>query len=293
MRQFNLIYSPEEKEMCLFNNLELNKLTEPLTIEREEAVQEEAQIFEKKKSEIIEYEDEEYISLKEREQDPFIITDAESRTMCGKFQNVSDGACMYFAFINVGDSLKVVPISKWYGFVQKNQFSEGDVEDLEKDFGGPPEVDVDESESVHEIDYDNVFDDDDGEDNEIMMYKEKELSSSGRKIQGLVECYEENKNEDAKEEPEEEAAPEEPAKKAKTDPTAERKLTYDDIRKAFKGRKISVRDLLAKLKTEFKMDETERNLIRDFLKESCDFETDPATDVKYCKLKKAKPEHPK
>ncbi|ELA42341.1 uncharacterized protein VICG_00439 [Vittaforma corneae ATCC 50505] len=285
MKQFNLIYSPNDSEMYLFNDLDLSKLSEPLTIEREEQVQEEEQVFEKKKSEVVEYEDENYVSLREREQDPFVIVDCESRTMCGKFQNISDSASMYFALINVGNSLRVVPISKWYRFVQKNQFSEGDVDGLEKNLGHI-EIETEESESQHEIDYDNVFDDDDGDMNEVYVYKEKELSTSGRKMQGLVECYEENINEEVKEEAEEKPEAVENAKKAKVDTEYVKKLTNDDIRRAFKGRKISVKDLLLNLRSNFKMDESEKNLIRNFLKESCTFETDSVTGDKIFKLKK-------
>lgn len=285
MKQFNLIYSPNDNEIYLFNDLDLSKLSEPLTIDREEQAQEEEQVFEKKKSEVVEYEDEKYVSLREAEQDPFIIVDSESRAMCGKFQDVSDGTSMYFVLINIGDSLRVVPISKWYRFVQKSQFSEGDIEGLEKNLGHI-DAETEESESQHEIDYDDVFDDDDGETNEVYVHKEKELSTSGRKMQGLVECYEENNDEEVKGDVEEGPEVEEKAKKTKVGIEGERKLTAEDVRKAFKGRRISVKDLLLNLRSTFKMDESEKNLIRDFLRENCAFETDSVTGDKIFRLKK-------
>jgi hypothetical protein len=285
MKQFDLIYSPEDKDIYLFNNLDLNKLREPLTIEREEPIQEEEQVFEKKKSEIVEYEDEEYVNLKEEEQEPFIITDSESRTMCGKLQEFEESASMYFAFVNTGNSLKVVPISKWYGFVQKNQFTEvEDIEGLEKNLGNFV-IETEESNTVEdEVDFEENFDDDDGEDNEITVNKEKMLSTSGRKMQGLVECYEENQELDVKEEEKEEEA-EDKGKKVKVE-TVEKKLTHEDIKKVFKGKKTTVKDLLLNLRTQFKMDESEKILIRDFLKENCIFEIDPVTNEKIFKLKK-------
>lgn len=283
MKNFNLIYSPDDKDYYLFNNLDLNRLSEPLTIDREEPLQPEEQIFEKKKSEVVEYEDENYIFLREKEQDPFIIVDSESKTMCGKFQDVNENGSMYFAFVNMGESLKVIPISKWYGFVQRNQFTEGDVEGLEKNIGYI-EAESEETESQHEIDYENNFDDDDGEENEIIVDKEKELSTSGKKMQGLVECYEENKVEEPKNEVEERVE-EEKSKKVKVE-TEERKLTNEDIKRAFKGKKISIKDLLLNLRSNFKMDEAEKSLIRNFLKDNCSFESDPITNEKIFKLKK-------
>lgn len=282
MKRFNLVYSPDEREISLFSNLDLTKLTEPLTIEREEPVQEDEAIFERKKSEVVEYEDEAYVSLKEKEQDPYIITDAESRTMCGKFQNVTEGTSMYFAFVNAGDCLKVVPVSKWYGFVQKTQFSEGDVDGIEKNFGYI-EPEVEESESVHEIDYNDAFDDDDSEVRELRVYKEKELSTSGKEIQGLVECYEEKDPTVGKEPTEETAKSEERMKKVKTE---EKRLTTEDIRKAFKGKKVSIKDLLLNLKADFKMDEAEKAQIIEFVKENCIGGTDPVTGESFFKLKK-------
>lgn len=284
MKQFDLIYSPDDKEIFLFNNLDLNKLSDPLTIEREEIINEEEQVFDKKKSEVVEYEDEKYLNLREEEQNPFVITDSESRAMCGKFQDVSDGASMYFAFVNVGNTLNVVPISKWYRFVQKNQFSEGDVEGLEKNLN-IADIEEGDSDSVHEIDYDEKFDDDDEDANEIYISKEKELSTSGKKIQGLVEYLEEEKDKKEKEEEEEEY--DEDTKKAKTViESVEKKLTNEDIRKVFKGRKISIKDLLISLKSSFKMDDIEKNLIREFIKENCVSEVDGITGEKVFRLKK-------
>lgn len=281
MKQLDLVYSPEDDaETLLFTNLDLGKLVSPLTMSREEPVQEEEQAYEKKKSELVDYENEEYTTLRDREQEPIVITDVDSRSVAGKFQSVSDGSSMYFAFINTGTSLRMVPISKWYGFVQRNQFSEGDVEGLEKNLNFA-EAESRESESEREIDFYQAFDDDDDDANEIYVSREKTLSSSGKKIKGLMECYEES-DKPAEEEREDVTVREEPAKKQRQ----EKMLTKEDIRKAFGGRKISVKDLLLNIKSHFKMDIYEKNLIREFIHESCVFEIEPATGEKIFKLKK-------
>lgn len=107
--------------------------------------------------------------------------------MRGKFQDAAESASMYFALVNVGDSLKVFPISKWYGVVQRNQFTVVDVEGLEKNLGHN-ELETEETETQHENDFDDKFDDDDGEEREILVDKGTELSTSGGKMQGLVKC---------------------------------------------------------------------------------------------------------
>lgn len=279
MKQLNIIYSPEEgAETLLFTNLDLDRLVPPFTISREEPVQEEDHVYEKKKSELVDYENEEYMALRNREQEPLIITDIDSRSMAGKFQSISDGSSMYFAFVNTGESLRMVPISKWYGFVQRNQFSEGDVEGLERNLSFA-EVESQESESEREIDFYQTFDDDDDDANEVYISKEKALSSSGKKIQGLMECYEENGKQE--EEPEDAAVREEPVKKLKQ----ERILTKEDIRRVFGGKKILIKDLLLDIKSNFKMESHETNLIREFIQESCVREVDPTTGEKFLRLK--------
>lgn len=284
MKQLDLVFSPESFETYVFNNLDLTKATEPLQIEREEPIPEEEQFFEKKKSEILEYENEDYIALLEKEQDPFIITDSESKSMCGKFQNMSDNSGMYFAFINTGKSLKVVPISKWYRFVQRNQIVDaGDIEGLEKNLNGA-EFDVEESNSEHEIDYEERFDDDDEEETNVLFEKEKKLSSSGKKLQGLVSYLEEAAEapENDVEEDKNEIVEEEKPKKIK--PNAN--LTKDDIKKVFKGKSISIKELLKVLSSQFKLDDSDKILIRNFLKESCEASVDQVTGETILKLKK-------
>lgn len=280
----DLIFSPESFETYVFNNLDLTKAVEPLQIEREESAIEEEQFFEKKKSEVLEYENEDYLTLLEQEQDPFVVTDAEAKSMCGKFQNMPDNSGMYFAFINTGKSLKVVPISKWYRFVQRNQIVDvGDMEKLEKNLNGA-EFEIEESNSEHEIDYEAHFDDDDEEENNVQFEKEKKLSSSGKKLQGLVSYLEETAEMSEKEEEEEKSVVTEEEKPKKIKQNAN--LSKEDIKKLFKGKSISIKELLKTLSSQFKLDDSDKILIRNFLKESCDANVDQVTGETVLKLKK-------
>lgn len=288
MKQYKLVYDPaDDTERFIFSNIDMHGLSDPLAIQREEPIQEEEQEFGKKKSEVIDYEDEEYLALKEREQLPYIVTDSEMRTYSGKLQNVSDSGSVYFAFINMGTYLKVVPISKWYGFVQKNHFADGDVEVLEKNLSNYEFIDDERSGSENEIDYEAVFDDDDGDEHIVEVIKEKKLTTSGKQLQGIVENYEED--EKSKLQPAFEAGEEnheddenEGAKRVKR----EAALTKDEIRKIFGKGKISVKDLLKNIKNKFRLDDSEKNMIREFIHESCTFETDQITGEKMFKLKK-------
>lgn len=284
MKQLDLIFSPENVDTFIFNNLDLSKVTEPLYIEREEPLAEEETVYEKKKSEIIEYENAEYMALLEQEQEPFIITDSESKSMCGKFQNMPENSGMYFAFINTGKSLRVVPITKWYRFVQRIQITEAvDIEGLEKNLNNVENV-VDQSESEQEIDYEENFDDDDEEDNNVLLQKEKKLSSSGKKLQGLVNHLEENP--DTPENVAEETMNEEPEDEKPKKMKQNAGLTKVDILKVFNGRKIGVKELLKSLNSQFKLEDSDKIFIRNFVKERCEAGKDEVTGETVLKLKK-------
>lgn len=281
MTEFDLVFSSKDNEdFSIFTNINLQDLVDPIDIARQEKLKEEDIVYDKKKSELVDYEKEEYIKLKLKEQDPYIISDSEAKTFSGKFQDNSDTSSMYFAMINTGKYLKMVPVSKWYGFVQINQFPESaanNTEKLEKKLVLTEEDESYDTESDHEIDYENEFDDDDGE-VYYRVEKEKKLSSSGKKIQGLMENY----NEEAVNKKEESEEAEENNKKIKI----EKKLGKEDIRKIFGNVKISVKDLLIKLKSEFSLGEEEKKTIKEFLHENCSFETDQKSGEKMFKLKK-------
>lgn len=278
MKEFDLIYSQESDEIFLFTGLDLQKLLDPLTIEREQKLPEAELTYDKKKSELIEYEDEDYLELKEKEEDPFIITDYDSKTFSGRYQNI-DTTSSYLAFINTGTTLKMVPVGKWYSFVQRNQFTEvveSNPDKLNKILAYIEE-DTNESGSDIEIDYQENFDDDDEEEAKIYKTRRNVLSDSGKEIQGIVESY----NDEMKEtEPRPENL-EESNKKAKI----ERILTKEDLKKIFGNKKMAIKDLLLNIKSNFKLGTEEKELIKEFLNKSCVAETDKQGEKCY-KLKR-------
>lgn len=282
MKQYKLIYNPEEKdERYIFSNIDFERLAGSVSIQREEAIQEEEHEFAKKKSEIVEYESEEYKALKDAEQAPYIVTDSESRMYSGKLHKISETGSQYFVFINMGTYLKVIPVSKWYGFVQKNQFSDGNIDGLEKNLEKFEYFEDEKSESTPEIDYEMEFDDDEEDAQVVRNSREKKLSTSGKELQGLMENYEEDKKPKAQESVENQKEEME-TKKIKTNDS----LTKDELKKIVGKNKISIKDLLRIVKQSCTLGEAEKTMIKEFIHESCSFEVDSTTNEKLFKLKK-------
>lgn len=290
MKQFDLIYDPnEDEERYIFSNIDFDKLGSSVNVQREEPPQEEAYDFGKKKSEIVEYEAEEYKQLKDVEQFPLIVSDNESKAYSGKLNNISDNGNGYFAFINMGSYLKVIPIKKWYGFVQKNQSYEDNVDSLDKKLEIVHEPE-DSGDSVPDIDYEDNFDDDDENDKVVRVWKEKKLNSYGKKIKGLMDNYEKEKKSNDKVEKEEEkiTLTEESAKDEvrKKKVKISNKLTKEKLTKMIEGTKLTIKDLLKDVKQNYNLGEDEKKMIREFIYESCIFKIDSATGEKHFELKK-------
>lgn len=287
MKQYQLVYDPEDDtERLIFNNIDFNKLTGAVTIRREEALPEEELELGRKKSEVVEYQNEEYATLMEAEQHPYVITDNESRAYSGKLQHVTETGSKYFALINMGNYLKMIPITRWYGFTQRNHFADGNVEALEKNLGNNFEYfgEDEDSESKPEIDYEDEFDDDDGDAQVTGEAKEKKLTTSGKELLGLVENYEHEGEESTKPSEAMEGEDDEDSmtKKAKNKPT----LTKEELKRRLGKKKLSIREFLKSVKQDFDIEEPEKAMIREFIHESCAFEIDSATNEKIFKLKK-------
>ncbi|AFM99386.1 hypothetical protein EHEL_111120 [Encephalitozoon hellem ATCC 50504] len=280
MKSYKLVYKPEQGEKrFLFTNVDVKELSGPVTISRERPLKEEVVFNTKKKSEQVEYEDEEYKKLKEKEGCLLVLEDAESRAYSGKMQDLGASGSCYFVFINTGTYLKVVPIRKWYRFSQKSQLDiiqEYDMEGVGEENGGGEEDKV-SSEEKEEIDFDEDFDDDDGEETNVFVIREKRLNSAGRRMRNIMENYEEKEKSDVSEEMEEREVKEE---------RVDRALTKDVLRGMFRGGRIALRDLLRGVKTRFGLNDEEKELVKEFIGENCTFDTDEGNKEKYLVLKK-------
>lgn len=280
MKSYKLVYGPEPGEKrFLFTNVDMKELSPPVTISREKPVREEVVFNSKKKSEQVEYEDEGYRRLKEKEGCLLVLEDGESRGYCGKMQDLGASNSCYFVFINTGTCLRVVPVRKWYRFSLRSQLDI--IQELDGDEGGEEagqrDVDGSESEEREEIDFDDDFDDDDGEEGNVFVVREKRLNSAGRRMRNIMESYEEKDGSDASED-----VSEKEGKGSKP----ERVLTREALREMFKGGRVALRDLLRGVKGRFGLDEAEKELVKEFIGECCTFEADGASGEKYLVLRK-------
>jgi hypothetical protein len=282
MKSYKLSYTPEPRDRrFLFTNIDLKELSTPLTLSRENPPQEEVVFNTRKKSEQVEYESEEYRRLKEKESNPLVLEDGDNRIFTGKLQDLGKNNHCYFAFINTGSVLKIVPIKKWYRFTQKHQFdviNTAEVETKMQEAGTVGEESAEEEKE--EIDYDEVFDDDDGEEVSLKAPKEKKLTSAGKELKNLMKSYE-VQEESTKEDPRAPAA----GRRHRAAGASE-VLTREGIREFFRGEKTSLKGLLRSIKAQYELKEAEKSLIKEFIGEYCDFETDTGSGEKILVLRR-------
>lgn len=276
MRKFNVIYNPSYgKRKFIFTHLDLKRLHPPVNVSREKPIEEEIVFNAKKRSEVIDYEDEEYVKLKNKESCPLLLEDVDNLCFIGKLQTVHNTNTTYFTFTREGNDIYITPIKKWYRFTQKisslNALEDDEVTKATPDI---PVIDTNAFSDREEIDYEDEFDDDEGEDFNFKISEEKKLSKAGKKLRNIVENLE--KEEDS--EDDEKAEGEEVVEKSK-------KLTKVDLKAYFGSSSLTLRELIKKIKQSFSLDTEEKNILKEFISESCAFEVDPNTNEKILKLK--------
>ena len=283
MKNQKLVY--KTGKFILLKNLEFNKLKRPIYMQRMKIdihEDDEKNKFPLNKSQIVEYEDEEYLQLKKTEGDPYIISDGENKEFIGKLQQITDQSD-YFIFIKNNDNIEVYDVNKWYGFVIKsnNVTNEKDVEKTIKQLN-KIQIESSNEEIENDIDYEENFDDDDINDKVIVIKKEKELTESGTKLQNLVDELDINDTPTiANKETELSKFGENKKAIKKTKKT----LTEKDLVKSFGNKSITIKELLKTLsKMEFKLDEEEKEIIKIFLQKKCKFEENKITNEKLFKL---------
>ncbi|KAM0671775.1 hypothetical protein OCOL_001216 [Ordospora colligata] len=278
MKSYRLVYNPEPNEKrFLFTNVTISELTVPVMISREKPVKEEIVFNTKKKSEQVEYEDDGYRKLKEKEGCLLVVEDSDNRVYSGKMQDLGASGSCYFVFINMGTYLKVVPVRKWYRFSQRTQqdiiqegegeVNEGEMMRIERDISSEDERE--------DIDFEDDFDDDDGEEANVFVVKEKRLNSAGHKMRNIMENYEEKESES------ESADEEEKGSNQQT-----KALTKAELYEMLRGKRVALRDLLKGIKVQYGLEEGEKELLKEFIGESCGLEVDETNGEKYVFLKK-------
>lgn len=281
MKSYKLIFLPDiNKKKSIFTNIKLRKLISPITITREKPLEEELVFNSRKRSEVVEYESDEYIKLKNKESCPLLIEDSNFVSYTGKLQDVGSNTSSYFTFIREGSNIYITPIKKWYRFTQKFNLQENvDEEELTKFAPEKYRQEDSQDSDKEEIDYEDVFEDDDGEDFSFEVQKEKKLSKTGKKLQTLVDNLEKGENIDEESEQEEELVEEKKSAEVKL-------LNNDRIKECFTTPSLSVKELIRKLKTNFELNSHEKGILKTFINEFCTFEVDKSTKEKHLQLKK-------
>lgn len=281
MKSFKLIFLPDiNKKKSIFTNINIKKLISPINITREKPLEEEVVFNSRKRSEIVEYESEEYIKLKNKESCPLLIEDSNFASYTGKLQDVGSNTSSYFTFIRDGYNIYITPIKKWYRFTQKFNIQENvDQEEITKFVPEKHRQEDSQDSDKEEIDYEDIFEDDDGEDFNFEVQKEKKLSKTGKKLRTLVDNLEKGENVD-----EESGSEEEPIEDKKIPEV--KVLNNDRIKECFTTPTLSVKELIRKLKTSFELNNHEKGILKTFINEFCVFEADKSTGEKHLKLKK-------
>ncbi|EEQ82582.1 hypothetical protein NCER_100669 [Vairimorpha ceranae BRL01] len=282
MSKFKLVYLPQDgKKNCIFTNINLKKLSSPITISREKPLEEDVVFNARKRSEVVEYEAEEYLKLKKKESCPILVEDADSLSFLGKLQDLGSNSSCYFTFIREGNTVYITPINKWYRFTQKIPLKESVNEDeITKVISEKVIHDGSNESDREEIDFDDQFQDDDGEEYNFEVQKQKKLTTEGKKLRNLVDNLEKGEDEAYEEHVKEDVI------KIETKQRVKNVLTDEKIRECFVTPLMSVKELIRKLKTSFHLDNDEKILLKKFINESCVFEIDKLTGEKQLKLKR-------
>ncbi|KAG0438536.1 hypothetical protein DMUE_3025 [Dictyocoela muelleri] len=335
MPTFNLHFSKKKKPRNLISlPVDLKTLSSPITLTRESVIEEDHKTF-KKRSQLVDYEEESYAELKREEQAPLVLTDSDNKTFNGMLmnyqfhnnkENLKDNyknsfkadykddykddshkgfkECLnnnYFIFINTGSSFKVIPVDKWYKFLQKNQTYNCTLEEAEKKIKTTNtrivDIEDDFDQKRDEIDFVEEFDDDDGIDYvEVDDRETKKLSKAGKQINELIKRFSDkdgnnSKNKDFKNRDSKNSKNRDFNFKNKVYDNSKNKvfdnskeninkidiscdknngvLTCEELEKELSA-PMTIKNLLGRIKEKFGIDKETRELITKFLKEKCE-----------------------
>lgn len=274
--KFKLILtkSDQTNRTLLLLPSDISALQQPIEIQREKKNEDQPKAainaFQKRKSEIKEHFDPKYEKIVEEEKDPVVISSCDGRSYSGRYlDNPTDN---YYVFINTGKSFKVIPIKKWYKFSQKINYDTLTLEEAEAILKEKNNLDEDKKWMMHnrkteeEIDFDEVFDDDNSEEFCIEEQEHEELTKSGEELTKILKGNHETPKINEKKTP----VPE----KNEHIAAKENFLKESDLIKLFQGIEMTMKELISKIKKEFKINENEKRTIQKFIREKCNYRKD-------------------
>ncbi|ORD98424.1 hypothetical protein A0H76_2520 [Hepatospora eriocheir] len=197
--------------------------------------------------------------------------------MNGKLQAFNGETSVYFVLVEHGKDYIMCPIDKWYEFTKRNikLSQDKNIESIDMKLKTSKIV---ESEEAREIDFDEMFDDDEDNDKVIKIQKDRQIDVNEEKISNLVKELSQNPEQKIITEKEEPEAVDD-VKKTKVG------LTEKQLTTIFGKNKITIKDLIKIVKKDFEINENEKKIIKEFLQTRCKVETEPKTNNKLFSLK--------
>lgn len=279
MQKFQLFY--KNKKLSLFNKLDLSHLKNGAFIKEleKEAFEDETTNAMNTKSEIFEYDNEESLRAKENEEKRYLVTDKQNKNYQSVVQKVSDQSD-YFVFVENGANYDIHEVDKWHMFMMLiNAQENAEAADKLAKKIASVKTETKRDEGERDIDYAEHFDDDNEEDAVVFMEKERHLSTSGTKMQNLVEGLDVDAMQTWETENNEKEDDEDTPKRVK------KMLADKDLIKIFGNKSLTIKDLLSQLKKlDFKLDEMEKGVVKQFLSKKCKLIASKDTKEKFFKL---------
>ncbi|EHY65767.1 hypothetical protein NEAUS04_2221 [Nematocida ausubeli] len=237
----------------------------------------------RKKAEILEYQAPEDIRMHKEERVPWLLEDSEQRSFIGRKTQIKvteESKSAYYAMIKDKNEIKLHRIGKWYKFSPKIQYETLTLEEAEekmqrksKDAGSDKEASkrAVEEYKEDELEYKEVFDDDDGEiDIERVEKKKKRLDTAGKDLKKLVKNYEEYESESGNESESEDK---------------QKEIAEVDVKMHLCAGPMPIKNLIEKFKMRFKANPKSKEVFRHIIKKICVIKTDHATGEKVLVLK--------
>ncbi|KRH92292.1 putative transcription initiation factor IIF, large subunit (RAP74) [Pseudoloma neurophilia] len=235
----------------------------------------------KKKSEIKENYDEKYEQLLKEEKFPINISGSDGRSFTGKYlDNPKDN---YFIFINTGKSFKIIPIKKWYKFSQKINYDTLSLEEAEILLKEKKNLNEEKKWLMHnrkqeeEIDFDEIFDDDNSDEMAIKEEETEELTKSGKELTKILDGQKKGETRSFEKKHIDESLKIKPIEEKKnlssvikTDLISET-VSESLLISLFDSSELTIKQLINKLKQKVKINDQIKQTVQKFIKEKCGY----------------------
>ena len=181
--------------------LKIKRDTALIVIEDEPALTNQAKI-QRKKAEVVEYQNEDEKATEEEEKVPWLLEDSEQRAFIGRHMQTKiteEQTSVYYIMVRDKNEVRMQRVNRWYKFAPKIQYETMTLEEAEEKMQKKTKEQVveknttqKEEEKEEEVEYKEVFDDDDGEAEvaQTEKKKRKKLDPAGKDLRKLVKTYE-------------------------------------------------------------------------------------------------------